>query len=113
MSDSMKAMLEEYTKGIEKIFGDKLRQIILYGSQARGDANQNSDIDIMVLVEMSDMEIKEKMDELVELSFEFDMNYNVVVSPIVNNVENFIKWVKVVPFYKNVQKEGVILSGRN
>ena len=41
----------------KKLLGDRLKKIILYGSYARGDYNTNSDIDIMLLTDLSDDEI--------------------------------------------------------
>ena len=50
--------LEEYVEAIKKIYGSHVRQIILYGSYARGDFRPDSDVDIMILVDMSDLELK-------------------------------------------------------
>ena len=61
MPNKLKKILDEYVKGLFKIIGNDLIQIILYGSYARGDQNNNgeiSDIDIMILVKYNDEEIK-------------------------------------------------------
>ena len=44
---------------MEKLFGKSLKKLILYGSYARGDYKENSDIDIMILTSMSDDEIRD------------------------------------------------------
>ena len=62
MSNKIKNILEEYVKGLLRIIGDDLKQVNLYGSYARGEQDQNgeiSDIDIMILVDLNDEEIKE------------------------------------------------------
>ena len=46
-----------FANGVKKILGDDLKKIILYGSYARGDYSENSDIDIMVLTTLTDSEI--------------------------------------------------------
>lgn len=48
MPDNLSVLLGGYREAIVKIFGDRLTRIILYGSYARGDFNQNSDMDIMI-----------------------------------------------------------------
>ena len=42
--------IKEFINGVKKILGDRLKKIILYGSFARGDYNDSSDIDIMILI---------------------------------------------------------------
>ena len=62
MSNRIKDILEEYVKGLLKIIGKDLKQVILYGSYARGEQDKNgeiSDIDIMILVDLSEDRIKE------------------------------------------------------
>ena len=46
-------VLKAFVKQIRKIFGASLRQIILYGSYARGDYRDNSDMDIMILTSLA------------------------------------------------------------
>ena len=54
MATEIRNILEEYVNGLFKIIGKELKQVILYGSYARGEQDKNgeiSDIDIMILVE--------------------------------------------------------------
>ena len=47
-------ILKKYVEDVHKIYGERLKSVILYGSYARGDFGPNSDIDIMILVDLSD-----------------------------------------------------------
>ena len=85
----------------------KKRHNILYGSYARGDYKKNSDIDIMILVDAETTEIKKNFNTVCDLAFDFEMNYGVVISPLVKNEKQFLRWSETLPFYKNVKKEGV------
>ncbi len=52
MSYSMKELLDKYIAEIKKIYGTHLQEVILYGSYARGDFKEDSDIDIMILLDI-------------------------------------------------------------
>ena len=53
MPETVQGLIEQYVSEIKKIYGTHLRQIILYGSYARGDYGPDSDIDIMILLDIS------------------------------------------------------------
>ena len=48
MSKTLNEILKKYVEDVHKIYGEKLRTVILYGSYARGDFRTDSDIDIMI-----------------------------------------------------------------
>ena len=76
-----------------------------------GDYNEHSDIDVMIMVKGSEIEAKKYMDDIAELCFDFEMEYGVSLSPILQNVEEYNHWVAAVPFYQNVKNEGVVVYG--
>ena len=112
MPNRIKNILEEYANGFVSIVGKSLNQVILYGSYARGDFNENSDIDIMILTDLTDSEIIEEREKVWDIAYdiESDNNFDIVLSPLVKNIDKFNYWLPALPFYMNVQKEGVILS---
>lgn len=107
MPNNIKTLLTEYLSEIQKIYGEHLKSVILYGSYARGDYTPDSDVDIMVLVDLSDEEIEKYSDSLSELGFEYNIDYDIWIMPVVKNIDHFRYWVSAYPFYSNVQKEGV------
>ena len=109
MSDKIKNVLDDYSSETKKIFGKKLKKIILFGSYARGDYDLESDIDIMILVDMTDDEVRQKNKVFCEFNVDLDIENNIFLSPIIINYDHFYKWLPVYPFYKNVINEGVIL----
>jgi len=114
MSSKIKSILEEYVNGLSKMLGNALKQVILYGSYARGEQNQNgehSDIDIMILVDLSEEEIKAVEKNIFDYTFDMDLKYNLLFSPIVESVESYKQRQTFIPFYKNVCTEGVVING--
>ncbi|HBC85158.1 MAG TPA: DNA polymerase subunit beta [Clostridiales bacterium] len=105
-------IVNEFVKGVNQILGNRVKKVILYGSYARGDYNESSDIDIMILTDLSDNEIIEYRDKIWDYAYdiEFDNNFDIQLSPLVKNIDKFNYWLEALPFYMNVQKEGVVLS---
>ncbi len=111
MPQSLNHILKEYVKEICKIYGEQLQTVILYGSYARGDYRQDSDIDLMILVDSSDQEIEQKGRVLSDMTFEYNFAYHLEIMPIVKSQDHFKKWLRAYPFYHTIQKEGVKLYG--
>lgn len=100
-----------FSRKISKAIGKPLKKIIVYGSYARGDYNENSDIDIMVLTSLTENEIREIENDIYDIAFDFQMEYFVDISVIIKNEDQFKYWLGTLPFYDNVQREGVVISG--
>ena len=111
MEITVKTVLDEFVDGLSEIFKDKLIQVILFGSYARGDFEEYSDIDVMILVDMRDEEIKKLTKDVVEVSCKLDTDYDNLLSPIITDIQHFKRWLPTLPFYKNVVDEGVIVYG--
>jgi predicted nucleotidyltransferase len=111
MSCTINEILNQYIDEIKKIYGLHLQKIILYGSYARGDFNVDSDVDIMILLDISDIELKKYQHQLSYMTYDFNIDNDVDIKPIAKSGEHFYKWVKNYPFYSNVENEGVVLYG--
>lgn len=111
MSHRIQELLKQYVNELKKIYGSHLKQVILFGSYARGDFRKDSDIDIMILLDLSDMEIKKYRNQLSFLTYDFNMDYEVDIKPIAKSDSHFKKWVINYPFYANIDKEEVTLYG--
>lgn len=103
MPQSVSDALQEYIRGLHNIYGSVIEKIILYGSYARGDFNYSSDVDILVLVNMDDDEIRNKKTELANFTFDVEMECGVVFSPVVANVKMYYRCIDILPFYRNIQ----------
>ncbi len=108
---NIQELLQQYIAEIYEIYGKYLKRVILYGSYARGDYTAESDIDIMVLLNLSDMEIKNYRHQLSGVTYDFNMDNDLDIKPIAKSEAHFLEWMRSYPFYANVNKEGIILYG--
>lgn len=109
--ESISSIVYSFAVQCRRILGSKLSKIILYGSYARGDYRSNSDVDVMILVNMTDDEIKMIENDIYDLAFDIEMETGVDISPIIKNEQHYLYWVDTLPFYRNVRDEGVLIDG--
>jgi len=102
-------ILANYIEIIKQIYGSNLVKIILFGSYARGDNKTGSDIDIMILVNISDIEAKAFQKKLFDETYDFNMANDVEINPMTHSKELFYKWVDNYPFFNNIENEGIVL----
>lgn len=104
------SQLNEITKRMvsyyKQIYGSAIVQIILYGSYARGDFSENSDIDIAAIVRGGRVELQEKLKKLWDASAEVGLENDVIVSPTVIPYDEFEKYRHTLTYYRNIAEEG-------
>lgn len=94
---------------LKDLYKDKLKAVILYGSVARGTAQEDSDVDILVLVDVTPEELRNYADALSDISTEFALEFLKVFSILDVSFQEFSEWKDVSPFYRNVSRDGVML----
>jgi len=108
-----KVTLNEITSKVcaaaKETLGEKLEKVLLFGSYARGDYDEESDIDIFVLADIQQEDVDEVRDEIHAHTGDLGLEYDIVVSLHMAGSDNFYSWRNVLPFYMNVQKDGVEL----
>ncbi|MBP3477040.1 MAG: nucleotidyltransferase domain-containing protein [Lachnospiraceae bacterium] len=98
----VKAMVECY----QAVYGHDIVDIMLYGSYARGDYTENSDIDIVAVVRGSRLDLQEKMKRVWDISAEIGLENDIVVSPTVIPYDEFMEYKHTLPYYRNIVEEG-------
>ncbi|NBK80641.1 hypothetical protein D5272_19435 [bacterium D16-76] len=106
----VKRIAEEMCRLVSKIFPQERIDAVLFGSYARGDAEEGSDIDILLLVDSSRETISEKSWQIGGAAAELLLNYGVLLSPIVENRQYFQSNSQLLPLFRNISAEGVPLS---
>jgi len=109
-----KSVLNEITdkvvKAAKESLGDKLDKVILYGSYARGDFTDESDIDIMVIADVR-LEDRHKVYDMIwSVTGDMDLEYDVIVSVHVADCVTYYRFINDLPFYININTEGILLS---
>ena len=103
----MEAALERLIPGLQSIYGDLLVSVILYGSAARGTDTDESDVDIALI--LNGGATPEMYDQLLELVVDLEIEYGKVFSLIRIDAERFREWETVMPYYRSIRQEGVVL----
>ena len=112
MPDDVRNVVYKFSLQLRKLLGSSLSKVILYGSYARGDNHDFSDVDLMILVKMSDSEIKRIENDVYDIAFEIEIETGIDISPIIKNEAQYEYWVDTLPFYRNVRDEGITINVR-
>ena len=107
LSSSVGGLIKE----LRAIYGNLLLQAILYGSYARGEETDESDVDIALLIEgKADSEMTEKMLVCVARC---ELECGKVLSVVDIDSKKYSEWSDTLPFYRNIKKEGIVLWTRS
>ena len=107
---TLSIIMDKVVQTVRDVLGDRLDKVILYGSYARGDHDDDSDVDIMVLADIS-VEDANRLDmDMTRFTSRLGLENDIVISLFVKDCGTFNKYLHIEPFYQNVLNEGVILS---
>jgi len=91
------------------LLADKIYKIILYGSYARGDFTSESDVDVIILLNCSKDEVKLYRKQISRMSSRIGLQNDIEISILLRDRVSYEEGMKVLPFYKNIDREGIIL----
>ena len=105
-NQKLQIIVETIKQGLEDQYQDLLESIVLYGSQARGDARQDSDIDLLVVLK-SLVHPCEEIDKTTDLIAEICLDYDVVISWQFMSLAAFE--TQDSSFHRNIKKDGLYI----
>jgi predicted nucleotidyltransferase len=100
----LRQILKEYRTALKELLGDDLDSIVLFGSQARGDAVEGSDIDVLCIMKRP-FDYGELILKTAEISAPLSLEHDVVISTAFVTKADYEK--HNTPFLMNVRREGV------
>lgn len=109
--ENYRDIINEVVERLKSLYGDKLKKIILYGSYAKGTQNEDSDIDIAVLIEEEEQVLRNYEDKLVEIISEVGYKSLKLVSIVDISYQRYMQYKEILPYYKNIEDEGIVLYG--
>lgn len=101
----------ESTYLVQNLMQDDLIEAVLYGSCARGDYTEDSDIDIALLTKSDRLEVKKYDEQLAVIATELAMKYFAIVNFVCLPYEEFLEKKTWYPYFMNIATEGEVLYG--
>ena len=99
--------LEDYLQKVEGRYASRIQRIVLFGSRVRGEGNEDSDIDLAIILKKEDRHL---FRELIDMATEIRLATEIRVSPLVFSEEEFQKLLGMERgIAVTIQREGVVL----
>ena len=101
------AAIAAYVRRVAADYADEVLSITLYGSQARGEADSESDIDLFVVVHHGTPDLRQA---LADLSWQVQFEHDVVISDVIRSVDQLSRMQAMrFPYYQSLEGEGILL----
>ena len=101
MSD-YRSILDKYIYKLQEIYGSKMKAVILYGSYARGDYDDESDMDIMILVDIPREQLFLYKKPFSKLTSDLGLANDILITVTLKDRYTFEKYLDAVPFYQAI-----------
>lgn len=107
---TLDSVIRDYVSEIKSILGRDFEKAIIYGSYARGEYHEESDIDIAIFTPREAQDFYLLINNISEITFEYSVKYDVILSPVFQNINEFNRMLRVVPYYQSIEREGIIVE---
>ncbi len=102
----MEEICRRVVAAYRKAYGDAIEAIYLYGSYARGDYDEDSDIDFAAIVKGERLDVQKKLHRMWDDTVRMDLELDIITSPTAIPAGEFEKYKSQSGYYKNILKEG-------
>jgi len=111
-SRDLNSVIESYIKEVKLLLGEDFLRACVYGSYARGEYSDadESDIDIAIFTNRPANEFYCLLDQISEATFEYNVKYDIILSPVFQNENDFNRMLKVLPYFQSIQREGIAVG---
>lgn len=103
--DFLRYVLTQYRRGLESTFKGQLKDVLLFGSWARGEGQpRESDIDVLCIMRQA-FDYAHALDAISDLAARLSLEHDVVISTVFTTDEDFKN--SPLPFFKRVREESI------
>ena len=94
----------EFREQLKTIYGDRLKRVVLYGSCARDESTEDSDIDLAIVLD-GEVSAAEEIDRMIDILTEMNLKYGTLLAIYPVSESNFVSLNS--PLLANIRKEGI------
>jgi len=107
MTTEIKQALAELRDALQKLLGDNLLEVRLFGSRARGDAEPDSDVDVCLLVKRRSRMLRGK---ILDIAAELSLKYELLIMPLIMTPAELADEEDMETLlYSSLMKEGIVI----
>lgn len=107
MLPRIQKIANEYKDRLIQIYGEDLAEVILYGSYARGDFHDESDIDFAIVLKRSEVNAMKEIPRTGDASMSLGLKYNVLLSTLPTSEEKLKTSLQGI--YQSIRSEGIVI----
>ncbi|RRB04098.1 nucleotidyltransferase domain-containing protein [Larkinella rosea] len=100
-------ILHELKTELRNLYGDRLAQMILFGSHARGDSHDDSDIDLLILLKDETISFYQEMRRMSSLITDINLTYNILLSVLPDTEIRYQK--SQIPIFQEIKRDGILV----
>lgn len=108
--NNLNAIIKEYVAEVKGLLGRDFLWACVYGSYARGEYGEESDIDIAIFTDRVSSEFYLLINKISEITFEYNVKYDIILSPVFQNEREYRRMLKAVPYFQSIQREGIAIG---
>ncbi len=82
INPAIEPIVREFKAALQALYGDRLADVVLYGSYARGDYDDESDIDLMIVLNDDKVNTYAEIRKIIDVETDFLLRYGLTISPL-------------------------------
>lgn len=105
--ESIAGLTEEFANGVRELYGERLSKLILFGSYARGEQHEDSDVDFLVVLNDESINAFAEISRMSGISADLGLKYNFWISTVPISINRLLQGEVALAI--NVRKEGIVV----
>ncbi|MEL6718658.1 MAG: nucleotidyltransferase domain-containing protein [Bacteroidota bacterium] len=107
MEEQIQQLANKFKENISEVYGKELSKVILFGSYARGDFREESDIDFLVVLNKKDLNPFKEIRRMNPKVYDLILDSGKLISFLPTTLTRYEAFQT--PFYTNVRKDGIVI----